>query len=674
MEMINSYEERISKRIEKFKNVQQEIKVYLDKIEGLEHLVEYFRILQDIQDINNELSRCISSKDEEKIVNLFLSLSGSPESTDSVIGRLQDVDAPHLKLYARRVALHWYDIIKQKLSSDFELALKTIKWPKLGNLIEAFSPTKDMLNKLSTLAEHLFLVQLPGYDRFMYVKLAPSIVCPPILTPIELLIKPFRTRFEYHFMGSRQTNRPDKPEYFFTQILNWAKENHHFVGEVFQSSATRACVSENIRLEFVRGLVQLTIEKLVNDIEEISFDEQLFSHLIDEILSFEQDLKTMLSYPNNLPSAINVLTQPIYFTKWLALEEKFTSEKMDLILNEDNCPWNMLDPFEFTHLTSPLTAAGILSAEQDVEVDELKIPKCADQFVRLLEAMKERYCILPQPTHQLQFLDLQIELIDSFRRRLMQLHKVEYVSTLNVLNAIFYITAVLREWGENVHYLHLHAALLGPNIDEITSVFDKIIGELDHWQHKLVKSLSSKFVDEIKAKSMAYRHDQWVVMPKQSVNESQILSQSAGEMFQVTIEILHNLDTALSTKVFNTALRRIAKKLDDFFIDSMIMNTKFSDGGAAQFKFDIQRNLVPLFGQYSRRSRILFKNLNDACNLLTLPFGTALLLHQTLKSANKTTKSDELQKMKDALKEVGVVSLPITLAVDVIERRTDICN
>lgn len=473
-------------------------------------------------------------------------------------------------------------------------------------------------------------------------------------------------------MGTRQTNRPDKPEYFFTQILNWARDNQHFVSEIFQAPAKRACASDNIRLEFVRALVQLCIEKLLSDIEEICLDDHLFAHLIDEILSFEQDIKSVLSYPNNLPSAVNVITQPSLLNKWLHIEEKFTSDKMDIILSDDNIPWEMLDPFGFASLTSPNTAASI-NSQEDLELDELKIPKCADQFVRLLEAMKERYCILPQPQHQLQFLELQIELIDNFRRRLVQLHNVS-VSTLNILNAIFYITSVLREWGENIHYLHLHASLLGPKADEIeiTSVFDKSINELDHWQNKLIKQLTSKLVAEIKAKSMSYRHNNWVSMPKQNPSESLVLSYSAGDMFQLLMSVLHDLESALSTAIFNSVLRRIAKKLDDFMIDSMIMNTKFSEGGATQFKFDIERNLLPLFGQYSRRPGLLFKNLSDACTLLSLPFGTALLLHQTLKDGNKTTDSEELKKMKDALKEVGVASFPITLAVDVLERRNDI--
>lgn len=113
---VDEYQKKIGEKIEEYKKINENIKGNLQKISELEHLVEYFRVLQDIQDISSELSHCIHSKEEQKIVNLFLSLSGSPESTDSVIGRLQDVEAPHMKLYARRMALYWHDIIKTKLS------------------------------------------------------------------------------------------------------------------------------------------------------------------------------------------------------------------------------------------------------------------------------------------------------------------------------------------------------------------------------------------------------------------------------------------------------------------------------------------------------------------------------------------------------------------------------
>lgn len=56
-------------------------------------------------------------------------------------------------------------------------------------------------------------------------------------------------RFMYHFTGVKQTNRLDKPEWFYTQILNWGKETHLFVGQTFQPSAVKAGkIDFNIRV------------------------------------------------------------------------------------------------------------------------------------------------------------------------------------------------------------------------------------------------------------------------------------------------------------------------------------------------------------------------------------------------------------------------------------------
>lgn len=76
------------------------------------------------------------------------------------------------------------------------------------------------------------------------------------------------------------------------------------------------------QLEFIRGLVQLCVEKLCNDIDEIVEDDRLFSHLIDETLAFEQEIRDTLGYPSSYCSAITVLTQAMYLTKWIAIEEQ----------------------------------------------------------------------------------------------------------------------------------------------------------------------------------------------------------------------------------------------------------------------------------------------------------------------------------------------------------------
>lgn len=182
-----------------------------------------------------------------------------------------------------------------------------------------------------------------------------------------------------------------------------------------------------------------------------------------------------------------------------------------------------------------------------------------------------------------------------------------HVSTTKILNALHYVTSVLQEWGENVHYLHLHAALMGPDAEEVNSVFDNSVEVWGQWQQKLTKELAARIVDDIKAKSMPYRHDNWMSMLEQNAKEPFILSPTAGEMFQVMVTSLHNLESELSASIFAITLRLIGERLDEFFLDAMIMNTKFSTGGASQFNFDMTRNLLPLFGQYARRPDLIFK-------------------------------------------------------------------
>ena len=101
---------------------------------------------------------------------------------------------------------------------------------------------------------------------------------------------------------------------------------------------------------------------------------------------------------------------------------------MDLLLQEES-PWIFID---------------------SNNIEDLKIPKCADQFIRLLDSIKDRYCALTQPGHQIQFLTLQLELIDNFRLRLVQLYSSGSVDITKIINAINYINSVLKEWGENV--------------------------------------------------------------------------------------------------------------------------------------------------------------------------------------------------------------------------------
>lgn len=113
-------------------------------------------------------------------------------------------------------------------------------------------------------------------------------------------------------------------------------------------------------------------------------------------------------------------------------------------------------------LTSP-TAWATLGA---AELDDLRVPECGESFLSLLQTVTERYTCLPQPGHRLQFLQLQLDLLDDFRVRLLQLLHVEPPDLLAsrlpvILNAVSYVANVLTEWGtlpvrnaSGVHFTH----------------------------------------------------------------------------------------------------------------------------------------------------------------------------------------------------------------------------
>ena len=39
---------------------------------------------------------------------------------------------------------------------------------------------------------------------------------------MKVMMKPLRKRFKFHFLGTKATNNPAKPEWFVTQLTTWA--------------------------------------------------------------------------------------------------------------------------------------------------------------------------------------------------------------------------------------------------------------------------------------------------------------------------------------------------------------------------------------------------------------------------------------------------------------------
>ncbi|XP_075231080.1 RAD50 interactor 1 [Lycorma delicatula] len=630
---------------------------HVNEIEQLEQLLIYLTCIRAIENLNQELESALNEDDDERAIAEFTRLC-------AVCSQLHNSKCTHLVAFLRETVHYWHNILKTKFFKQFEEILKAVNWPIVSSNNLLSTPSPESIPKFQLLIKHLLLIQLP--DELVSKSVVQSSVqllsSNPLSSPILLLVRPLKKRFIYHFCGNKQTNRPDKPEWFLTQILSWIRDNEQFVDRWVQPVFKEVGIQNiSATVELMRGLVQLALEKLDNELPSMQYDDSLFSHAVDESLGFDKELKETFGYPSSLPSTITVLTQAQIFTKWINMERKYAREKMDAMLNSETA-WL---PFSC------------------IEGDEMKVTEVGEAFLTLLSTITERYRTLPQPGHRLQFLDVQLELIDDFRVRLIQLLHTEQEDPLDsrlpaILNTASYISTALSEWGTDPHFLMLQhyksqleivgehklstmqiAALQqGSVFDDALQLFDRLIEEL-------IDCLCENVILETKARSRPYRRDRWFAMSSPCDEISPSVTPTACPMFQVLAAKLHQLEQLLATPLFDSTWKKIATQLNTFILEELILPNTFNPGGAEQLQLDMTRNLFPLFRQYTKHPEVYFSQIQEACILLTFrPLPSDILRNGVTKN-NLSLLNIKLQTLSDD-QAVEVLKRCVELSIDVM--------
>uniref|UniRef100_T1IUF6 RAD50-interacting protein 1 n=1 Tax=Strigamia maritima TaxID=126957 RepID=T1IUF6_STRMM len=683
-----TFKNQVSTHLHRVEPVVKDLKQPIEEVTLIEHYIRY---------LHSEIQTALLVKAEPRAVLCFSNLA----RLSSVLSNSKCL---HLVNFIEITVKFWHELLKDKFTKDFENILKLVKWPFLSAVsIETIqNPDPELIVQLETVFTSLLRIQLPDE---LAISSAPS---GTVILPMQLLLKPLRKRFLYHFHGTKETNNLDKPEWYYTQVLTWIKDHSSFLEMTIQNIFNKAeIIGIDAKVEFMHGLVQLVIDKLSASIDTIIYDDHSLSHTINETLLFEKELR-FYGYPLSYPNCLTILTSDRCFTRWINMERKSAVEKMDTIMSSD-IAWK----FRF---------------QDGDDLDDLKVPECGENFMTLILTITDRYKSLPHPGHRLQFLDLQLELLDDFRLRLQQLLKEEAKEPIDsnycaILNTCFYIIQVLTDWSELPFFLQTqyyklqyennqsqlqsqmsttfpsaellrinrnYSGELSPSqtiisnvqkealdslqedfsddkLDFMTgTVFEKIINLLEHMKIDMIRKLADYVATEVKAKSYPYRSDKWFSMPSQKEFIVPTLSSSACNMLSVLTVQLHTLKNSLSEPLFNTLWELVAVELNSYFYEELIMRNKFNDGGCAQVHFDISRNLFPIFGEYSRKPENYFKDLKEALILLILPKGSAILLQDALKTGS------ELTDPKKALAEIGIHKLKPTDVIQILNLRTDL--
>jgi hypothetical protein len=151
------------------------------------------------------------------------------------------------------------------------------------------------------------------------------------LFPLETLVQPLHLRFRYHFEGSRQTNRLDKPEWYFAHVLNLITSHARFVQILCQALLKEASYGHvsamNHFIGLLLGFITARLEQTMPQLLELP---PVLAHTIFQALQFDQEIKDRYGYEEEegvewQGTANVILGNPTWFEGWKSAEKKCAS-------------------------------------------------------------------------------------------------------------------------------------------------------------------------------------------------------------------------------------------------------------------------------------------------------------------------------------------------------------
>ncbi|XP_065905193.1 RAD50-interacting protein 1-like isoform X2 [Dysidea avara] len=647
----NTESDKLAELVTKFQPLVTEVS-------QLQHLIRYMRWMDDVQQLSSKLEVAIAAPSlHESTIKVYLKLV-------AMATKVQDSQCINLKNFVTDTKRYWKQKLEDKISSEFLGLLKVLKWPVTTTIDLSKSSWDTHQQKLTHLITMMVRME-EEEDTMKTTKMTLEGTVPnlhdPVVLVVRLLTEPLIKRFTYHFTGHKKTNCIEKPEWFLSQVLAWIRDHIPFLEERIQPLMEGVVFNGrmvDVRVEFIRCLLQEVDNKLQHDLHQVLSNETVMAHTIDELLSFERELRTLLGYYRPMPGCLGVILEPSNFQQWIALERKYTVERIDSIAR------------------APL--AWDLQYKEVVDVDASKVTVCAEQLMSLMASITDRYKLLESAPHQIDFVLLQLELLNEFHRDLTDESKRESdhqplsKQLAAYLNTAIYVAMVAAEWGDQTFFLELQhckeklntvvtsegypeAATTmvtmqeGGTTDLTGTIFDDVITSFSQLATSIEMCMASHILDTWKTKCAKYRTHKWQNLPAASDYITMELSSASCDPLVTLRQQLQFVENNVSVAACKKIWPIILAGLDSLMISEVVMMCHFNDGGGAQLQYDITSGLIPLLSQHCtslRSSQIMMSQ--EACKLLTVQSEVAKSLKR---------KVAAVQKSDDVSYDVAMTSL-----------------
>jgi RAD50-interacting protein 1 len=539
-----------------------------------------------------------------------------------------------------------YDSLKKNFESDLNKTLDEMDWPK-----KELKLTGGLVAKWTDQVETLLDLQEPDLHRQADESLrSSSAQDPAVLLPLEVMVKPLELRFRFHFLGDKPTNRPDKPEYFLSHILDLLDSHNDFMLDYLQPILDQRSRTTDLNdtmytdatSAFITALLPMVYAKSLSLLPQISANPSLLSHFIHELMSFDSTIRDSWTY-TPVPQVLldwkgltwSMLTKHGYFEAWLQVEKSFALERYG----------NIRDSAESNELDFDSVGPG------------MSIPtKGAIRVNDLLETVTDRYRLLSSFSQKLKFLiEIQLAIFDDYYQHLRESYRNYQVNStiagklvqnaagvddpstdmsglkgLQRLSKIFgsaeYLERKMSDWSDDIFFLELWDELQdrarrnsgldgsvgrGLSTKEVASktsaaivaggsgdddadtgggaLFDETESAYRGLRILVENEMAEALRSNVRTALRPYTKVSGWASISTTVSDPAQLSPSPS--LDATLQILSAQLGFLSTVLATAPLRRIAKQvclaIQKEVLESVIMRHSFSTAGVSQLRRDI---------------------------------------------------------------------------------------
>ncbi|EUC67173.1 RINT-1 family protein [Rhizoctonia solani AG-3 Rhs1AP] len=308
------------------------------------------------------------------------------------------------------------------------------------------------------------------------------------LYSLEALVLPIALRFKFHFDSTRPTSRLDKPEWYFTHILNISHEHRGFIEHFIQPLIDKSPFHDiNAQNEFTRLLFPILARKIRKSVPQLLAQPSLLAHTIYQSLLFDAAVResgftlvntwecraTKQHKAKEWPGVADVvLSHKSWFDEWMEAERHFTEHQYNEIIISP-------DAFAFSN-----------DGNEDFQQADIRPTNSARRIKALLEQVTERYQPLPHYNQRARFLiTVQVPILEAYYGRISSsLDAFETLSSsfvravpgalagqvgagvdarkltsgheglqrlLKAYASAFAIKSAMQEWGDSIFFLEL---------------------------------------------------------------------------------------------------------------------------------------------------------------------------------------------------------------------------